>query len=67
MFHCRGLQAASQFNAKQERSGFERYLQREDDASDLLKAMFASLGGDADQARRDVVFAVLTDGLRPPR
>ncbi len=29
--------------------------------------MFASLGGDADQTRRDVVFAVLTDGLRPRR
>jgi len=33
----------------------------------LIKGMFASLDGSADQARRDVVFAVLTDGLRPPR
>ena len=33
----------------------------------LLKGMFASLAGSADPARRDLVFAVLADGLRPPR
>jgi hypothetical protein len=33
----------------------------------LLKGMFASLAGSADPARREVVFAVLSDGLRPRR
>jgi AcrR family transcriptional regulator len=33
----------------------------------LLKGMFASLAGSTDPALRDVVFAVLADGLRPPR
>jgi hypothetical protein len=29
--------------------------------------MFASLAGTGDPALREVVFAVLSDGLRPPR
>ncbi len=33
----------------------------------LLKGMFASLAGSDDPARRELVFAVLSDGLRPPR
>jgi AcrR family transcriptional regulator len=33
----------------------------------LLKGMFASLAGTGDPALREVVFAVLSDGLRPPR
>src|SRR5580704_5781344 len=33
----------------------------------LLKGMFASLAGTADPALRELVFAVLCDGLRPPR
>lgn len=33
----------------------------------LLKGMFASLADGGDEARRDLVFAVLADGLRPPR
>ena len=33
----------------------------------LLKGVFASLGGTADPALRELVFAVLSDGLRPPR
>ena len=28
--------------------------------------MFASLAGSTDQALRELVFTVLTDGLRPP-
>jgi AcrR family transcriptional regulator len=33
----------------------------------LLKGLFASLAGISDPVRRDLVFAVLADGLRPPR
>jgi AcrR family transcriptional regulator len=33
----------------------------------LLKGMFASLADGGDQGRQDLVFAVLADGLRPPR
>jgi AcrR family transcriptional regulator len=33
----------------------------------LLKAMFASLAGNTDPSLREIVFAVLTDGLRPRR
>src|SRR5580693_6262051 len=33
----------------------------------LLKGLFASLADVSDPARRDLVFAVLADGLRPPR
>jgi len=33
----------------------------------LLKGLLASLANIADPARRDLVFAVLADGLRPPR
>jgi AcrR family transcriptional regulator len=33
----------------------------------LLKGMFASLAGSTDPALRELVFAVLADGLRPPR
>jgi AcrR family transcriptional regulator len=33
----------------------------------LLKGMFASLAGTTDPALRDLVAAVLADGLRPPR
>jgi AcrR family transcriptional regulator len=33
----------------------------------LLKGMFASLADVSDPARQDLVFAVLADGLRPPR
>jgi AcrR family transcriptional regulator len=33
----------------------------------LLKGLFASLTGISDPAQRDLVFAVLADGLRPPR
>jgi AcrR family transcriptional regulator len=50
-----------------QRAGAVRPGVRTGDLIALLKAMFASLGGDADQARRDMIFTVLTDGLRPPR
>jgi AcrR family transcriptional regulator len=33
----------------------------------LLRGMFASLAGNTDPSLREIVFAVLTDGLRPPR
>jgi hypothetical protein len=33
----------------------------------LLKGMFASLEGTTDGALRELVFAALADGLRPPR
>ena len=33
----------------------------------LLKGLFASLADISDPARRDLVFAVLADGLRPSR
>jgi hypothetical protein len=33
----------------------------------LLKGMFASLAGRADLGLHERVFAVLADGLRPPR
>jgi AcrR family transcriptional regulator len=33
----------------------------------LFKGLFASLAGISDPARRELVFAVLADGLRPPR
>jgi AcrR family transcriptional regulator len=33
----------------------------------LLKGLFASLANVSDPARRDLVFAVLADGLRPPQ
>jgi AcrR family transcriptional regulator len=33
----------------------------------LIKGMFASLAGPTDPALRELVFAVLADGLRPPR
>ena len=33
----------------------------------LLRGMFASLAGTTDPALRELVFAVLSDGLRPPR
>jgi len=33
----------------------------------LLKGLFASLADSSDPARRDLVFAVLADGLRPSR
>jgi hypothetical protein len=33
----------------------------------LLKGMFASLAGTSDPALRNLVFAVLSDGLRPSR
>ena len=33
----------------------------------LFKGLFASLADISDPARRDLVFAVLADGLRPPR
>jgi hypothetical protein len=33
----------------------------------LLKGLFASLADGGDEARRDLLFAVLADGLRPPR
>jgi hypothetical protein len=31
----------------------------------LLKGLFASLAGISDPAQRDLLFAVLADGLRP--
>jgi hypothetical protein len=50
-----------------QRAGAVRAGIRTGDLIALLKGMFASLDGSADQTRRDVVFTVLTDGLRPPR
>jgi AcrR family transcriptional regulator len=59
--------ALDELLGRAQRAGAVRAGVRTGDLIALLKAMFASLGGDADQTRRDVVFAVLTDGLRPPR
>jgi AcrR family transcriptional regulator len=50
-----------------QRAGAVRAGVRTGDLIALLKGMFASLADGSDQARRDLVFAVLADGLRPPR
>jgi AcrR family transcriptional regulator len=50
-----------------QRAGAVRAGVRTADLVALLKGMFASLADGGDQARRDLVFAVLADGLRPPR
>lgn len=50
-----------------QRAGAVRAGVRTGDLIALLKGMFASLADSSDQARRDLVFAVLADGLRPPR
>jgi AcrR family transcriptional regulator len=50
-----------------QRAGAVRAGVRASDLVALLKGMFVSLADGGDQARRDLVFAVLTDGLRPPR
>jgi len=50
-----------------QRAGAVRAGVRAADLVVLLKGMFASLADGGDQARQDLVFAVLADGLRPPR
>jgi AcrR family transcriptional regulator len=50
-----------------QRAGAVRPEIRTSDLIVLLKGMFASLAGSPDPALREVVFAVLADGLRPPR
>ena len=50
-----------------QRAGAVRAGVRAADLVALLKGMFASLADGGDQARQDLVFAVLADGLRPPR
>jgi AcrR family transcriptional regulator len=59
--------ALDELLGRAQRAGAVRPGIRTGDLIALIKGMFASLDGSADQARRDVVFAVLTDGLRPPR
>ena len=49
-----------------QRAGAVRAGVRACDLVALLKGMFASLADSGDEARRDLVFAVLADGLRPP-
>jgi AcrR family transcriptional regulator len=50
-----------------QQSGAVRPEVRTPDLIVLLKGLFASLADIGDPVRRDVVFAVLADGLRPPR
>ncbi|HEV2536542.1 MAG TPA: helix-turn-helix domain-containing protein, partial [Streptosporangiaceae bacterium] len=59
--------ALDELLGRAQRAGAVRAGVRTGDLIALLKGMFASLDGGADQARREVVFTVLTDGLRPPR
>ena len=49
-----------------QRAGAVRADVRTPDLIVLLKGLFASLANVSDPARRDLVFAVLADGLRPP-
>jgi AcrR family transcriptional regulator len=50
-----------------QQAGAVRAEVRAPDLIVLLKGMFASLAGSTDPALRELVFAVLADGLRPPR
>src|SRR6266571_7376270 len=50
-----------------QQAGAVRAGVRTSDLIVLLKGMFASLAGSTDPALRELVFAVLADGLRPPR
>jgi AcrR family transcriptional regulator len=50
-----------------QRAGAVRAEVRTEDLILLLKGMFAALADVSEPAVRDVVFAVLADGLRPPR
>jgi AcrR family transcriptional regulator len=50
-----------------QQAGAVRAEVRTSDLIVLLKGMFASLAGSTDPALRELVFAVLADGLRPPR
>ena len=50
-----------------QRAGAVRADVRTSDLIMLLKGTFASLAGSTDPALRGLVFAVLADGLRPPR
>jgi AcrR family transcriptional regulator len=50
-----------------QQAGAVRPEARTSDLIVLLKGMFASLAGSTDPALRELVFAVLADGLRPPR
>ncbi len=50
-----------------QRAGAVRPDVRTPDLIVLLKGLFASLAGISDPARRDLVFAVLADGLRVSR
>ena len=61
------FEALDELLGRAQRAGAVRAEIRTGDLIALLKGMFASLDSSADQARRDVVFAVLADGLRSPR
>ena len=61
------LAALGELLSRAQRAGAVRAGVRAGDLVALLKGMFASLADGSDQARRDLVFAVLADGLRPPR
>jgi AcrR family transcriptional regulator len=50
-----------------QQAGAVRAEVRTSDLIVLLKGMFASLAGSTDPALRQLVFAVLADGLRPPQ
>ena len=50
-----------------QQAGAVRADVRTEDLIVLLKGLFASLADVTDQARRDLVYAVLADGLRPSR
>lgn len=50
-----------------QRAGAVRADVRTPDVILLLKGLFASLAGISDPAQRDLLFAVLADGLRPSR
>ena len=50
-----------------QRAGAVRADVRTEDLIVLFKGLFASLADVTDQARRDLVYAVLADGLRPSR
>jgi AcrR family transcriptional regulator len=50
-----------------QQAGAVRAEVRTSDLLVLLKGMFASLAGNTDPALHELVFAVLADGLRPPR
>jgi AcrR family transcriptional regulator len=61
------IAALEELLGRAQRAGAVRPGVRTADLVALLKGLFASLADGGDEARRDLLFAVLADGLRPPR